>query len=312
MVGSPTDATTWTHHIATIDVVIATTRDDKADELMLAIFKLAADAAQRVRPRGAPKLAFIATTGTGVHGNNRTEFVTDTTPVTRPIPLAAGSANLEQVILTNGVVNGIVIRPSLLYGQSGSLLDIMFSSAAGGKAQWYGKSGGRFALIHADDLADLYLRAAEKAQLVTGKAFSAANDFTESIDEALKKATEVSGAQEAPVYLDAAGKRERSCLAYSPRCATWLKKILPSVLGDARNDDVATPLPGQNFVGLAAEKARPCRGHANFLCGMEGVKGRCLDHICRFGREYCTNSSTDLDVQTLDSLLPSGRYGSHL
>lgn len=208
VVGDPAEATTWSHMIATLDVVIDCTRSEDTTTLMQAVFKLVTDGASRLRPANAPKLTFISTSGTGPHGSSRTEFVTDTTPCTRPIPLAVGRVDLEQNIVKNSVINGIVIRPSLLYGRSGSLFDIMFSSAAKGKAEWYGTPGGRFALIHTDDLADLYLRAAEKAQLVGGMIFTAANDFTESVDDVLAKVTEVSGAKEAPEYFDTAGNRE--------------------------------------------------------------------------------------------------------
>lgn len=208
VVGSPAEPATWTHLVATIDVIIDAARDDKNHKLMIDIFKLVTDAAQRLRPVGAPKLSFIATTGVGVHGDSRTEFVTDTTPITRPIALAAGRAKAEQEILKNDVVNGIVIRPSLVYGRSGSLTEILFGSAAAGKAQWYGEPGARLGLIHTDDLADLYLRAAEKAQLIGGQAFSGVNSFTESVEDILAKATYVSGAKEAPAYIDTAGNRD--------------------------------------------------------------------------------------------------------
>ncbi|KAF4565285.1 hypothetical protein EYR36_001855 [Pleurotus pulmonarius] len=77
-------------------------------------------------------------------------------------------------------LNGIVIRLSLLYGRGGSLLAPLFKSAQEGKVAWYLAPGGRFALVHADDLADLYVRAAEKAQIIGGNIFDASNEFTES------------------------------------------------------------------------------------------------------------------------------------
>jgi hypothetical protein len=62
---------------------------------------------------------------------------------------------------------------------------------------WYpGQPGGRFALIHTDDLADLYVRAVEKAAICGGLIFGAANDQTESVDDVLATFVKVSGAYE--------------------------------------------------------------------------------------------------------------------
>jgi nucleoside-diphosphate-sugar epimerase len=116
----------------------------------------------------------------------------------------------EQRVVRSEVLNGIVIRPALLYGRGGSILAGLFAGAAQGKIQWYGTPGQRLALIHPDDLADLYVRVAEKAHLVGGKTFDAANDFTESIDDILQKLATVAGARGPPEFLDPTGNGEYS------------------------------------------------------------------------------------------------------
>lgn len=76
-------------------------------------------------------------------------------------------------------LNGIVVRPALLYGCGGSLLAPLFAAAAeagkwssaasaaetdnDGIVRWTGRAGGRYTVIHMDDLADLYLRVGERA-----------------------------------------------------------------------------------------------------------------------------------------------------
>ena len=105
------------------------------------------------------------------------------------------SPDQEQRVVTDANLNGIVIRPALLYGRSASLLAPLFKSASEGKVAWYGTPGGRYALIHTDDLSDLYVRASEKAVIAGGKIFDAANDITESVDDVLEKLVEVSGAR---------------------------------------------------------------------------------------------------------------------
>ncbi len=177
------------------------------------IFQAVVHAAQTIRPSHAPKLAYIYTSGTWVHGDDRETIVTDTTPITKPVELVAWRPALEQEIVTSTVVNGIVIRPSMLYGYSGSILSMMFQRAYKGKVSWFGTPGGRLAFVHADDLADLYLRAAEKAQLVRGQIFDGTNDFTESADELLEKLVQVSGAQGPYEYVQASNRKLHSPLS---------------------------------------------------------------------------------------------------
>ncbi|TFK52671.1 NAD(P)-binding protein [Heliocybe sulcata] len=186
----------WTKYVPTIDVLIDAvggTADIKtmSAELLQVISKAAKD----TRPSWAPKLTYIYSSGTWVHGDNRKDIVSDTTPCTSPMPLVSWRVQQEANVISDANLNGIVIRPALLYGRSGSLLAPLFESASKGKVAWYGTPGGRYALIHCDDLADLYVRASEKAQLVGGKIFDAANDLTESQEDFLKKLVEVSGAQ---------------------------------------------------------------------------------------------------------------------
>lgn len=159
------------------------------------LFNVTVEAAKQYRPPHAPKLTYICTTGIWVHGDNREDIVTDTTPLVNPISFTSWRPEHEQRVVHNAVVNGIVIRPALLYGRSGSILATMFKKAYEGRVEWYGTPGGRYSLIHCDDLADMYVLATEKAAVVGGTIFDAANDFTESVDDILHKLVQVSGAQ---------------------------------------------------------------------------------------------------------------------
>lgn len=151
-------------------------------------------AAARLRPAGAPKLSYIYTSGTWVHGDSRTEIVSDTTPLASPQPLVAWRPAVERLVQEDKVLNGIVVRPALLYGKKGSLTEALFASAKAGKAIWPGTPGGKISLIHCDDLADLYVRLAERAQVLGGQVFDAANGISESTDAILERLVAVSGA----------------------------------------------------------------------------------------------------------------------
>ncbi|KZT73880.1 NAD(P)-binding protein [Daedalea quercina L-15889] len=187
------DPSTWLPLVATLDVVIeAISGEVKVLSEML--LTSVTEAAKQYRPPHAPKLAYIYTSGSWIHGDNRKEIISDTTPVIQSVDLVSWRPLLEQKVVTNPVLNGIVIRPALLYGRSASILGMLFKTAYEGKVRWYGTPGGRYALIHQDDLGELYRLAAEKSAVIGGLLFDAANDFTESVDDILQKLVEVSGA----------------------------------------------------------------------------------------------------------------------
>ncbi|KAF4562945.1 hypothetical protein EYR36_003378 [Pleurotus pulmonarius] len=133
------------------------------------------ESARKLRPPGSPKLTYVYTSGIWIHGDSRKDVVSDTAPLTQPIDLVTWRIPFEQAVTGDPNLNGI--------------------SASEGKVAWYGSPGGRYCLVHADDLADLYVRAVEKAQILGGQIFDAANDFTESVDDLMQRLTEVSGAR---------------------------------------------------------------------------------------------------------------------
>jgi nucleoside-diphosphate-sugar epimerase len=64
-------------------------------------------------------------------------------------------------------VNGIVIRPGMLYGKSGSFIStfVLDAALAADKGQTFeavGNQDSRLTTVHADDLAHLYVRVAER------------------------------------------------------------------------------------------------------------------------------------------------------
>jgi len=164
------------------------------------VLQAVSKAAKELRPQGSPKLTYIYTSGGWVHGDNRNEFVTDTTPIRLPNELVAWRPAREQEVINDVNLNGIVIRPCLLYGRSGSLLARFFQSASEGDVWYPGQPGGRFAVIHTDDLADLYVKAVEKAAICRSLIFDAASDQTESVDDVLAALVKVSGAQKPYEY----------------------------------------------------------------------------------------------------------------
>ncbi|KAL1746899.1 hypothetical protein HDZ31DRAFT_61724 [Schizophyllum fasciatum] len=189
------DSDAWHHLVPTLDVVIDAVGGTDVRALSQALFAATAAAAARLRPAGAPRLSYIYSSGTWVHGERRRAApASDTTPLAAPNALVAWRPDAERRVREGAVLNGIVVRPALVYGRGGSLFAPLFKSARAGRAVWPGRPGGCLALVHADDLADLYVRVAERAPALGGLAFDAVNGVSEATDAMLERLVAVSGA----------------------------------------------------------------------------------------------------------------------
>ncbi|HTF86802.1 MAG TPA: NAD-dependent epimerase/dehydratase family protein [Planctomycetota bacterium] len=112
----------------------------------------------------APRL-FLYTSGVWIYGNRGEERVTEASPI-QPPRIAAIRAEHERLVLAadRGALRTMVIRPGCVYGGSGSLTSYWFESAMKqGAALVVGDGANRWAMVHREDLAELYLRAAESS-----------------------------------------------------------------------------------------------------------------------------------------------------
>lgn len=201
ILGDASDPSTWISHVNAVDVVIECIGGPQTKTLGEIIFDAVTTAAKQ-RSTTIPKLTYIYTSGAWVHGDNRSAIASDTSLLGDPPALVVWRQEFEQRIIKSSTLNGIVVRPGVLYGYTGSITSMMFAKAVTGKVDWYGKPGGRAGFIHADDLADLYLKIAEKALLVGGLAFDAANDQTEGIDEVFTRMFGVIGVKGEVNYVE--------------------------------------------------------------------------------------------------------------
>ncbi|KAF9789774.1 NAD(P)-binding protein [Thelephora terrestris] len=195
IVCDPTNIDKWKHLLANVEAVINATTTFGPDG-PVKLLNLLTEAAKSVRPAYAAKLIFVEASGVWVHGDNRDEIVTDTTPTETPHPHAAWRAVHERNVVGSTVLNGIVIRSPWLIGRSGSHLgNMLFPSAHAGEVIGIGTPGGRYSVIHQGDLADAYLRAVERGSIVGGSIFDIANEFTKSVEDILATLSKVSGAK---------------------------------------------------------------------------------------------------------------------
>lgn len=183
VVGDIFDPATWASHIPDADAVISVASSNIATEGNR-LFKAIETTAASLRSPGTPKLTWIFASGTWIHGDNRSVIRSDGAPldVNRMPKVASWLPALEQEFISSQVVNGIVIRPAMCYGRSGSLWAGLFEQVESGRLSWPGTPGGAYATVHIDDLAEVFLLAVEKSHLVRGLILDASNEQTESVD----------------------------------------------------------------------------------------------------------------------------------
>jgi len=224
IVAEITDPSPWLPLVATLDVIIEAISFLDAEFLSPRLLNAVADAVNTRRPSNAPKLTYIYTSGSHVHSDNG-EIITDTTPISQPIELSRWKPAFEQQVTTHPLLNGIVIRPAIMYGRSASFFKLMFQAAKAGETiKWYGTPGTRYSLAHQDDVGEMYRLAVEKSAIIGGLLFDVANDFTESVDDILQKLVEVSGAS-GYEYVEPKPPLERG-LASSLRLRPYLARSL--------------------------------------------------------------------------------------
>lgn len=125
-----------------------------------------------------PKLGFIYTSGTWVHGSSL-QPVDDLMPVgtstspTQPATLTAWRPQLEQEVLAaSDVLDTMVIRPALVYGRSHAIWTSLFTplvSASGAHTvSIAADASSRPGLVHVDDVATGIHAAIDKLPLVSG------------------------------------------------------------------------------------------------------------------------------------------------
>ena len=118
---------------------------------------------------------FIYTSGVWVLGPTGEHVADERTPV-NSTPLVAHRPALEQEVLaykTRGV-RTIVIRPAIVYGRGGGLLNMLVQSARdSGSAKFVGDGNNHWSFVDVVDLAQLYVLALEKAP--AGSLFNAAH-----------------------------------------------------------------------------------------------------------------------------------------
>ena len=132
--------------------------------------KVAVDALLEAGRRGATPKMLIYTSGVWAYGDTGGQLVDETAPLNPPGLVAWRPAH-ERMVLEAAGVRGIVMRAGDVYGGAGGLTAPWFADPSAGKAPTVvGDGRNRWAMVHADDLGDAYVRAAESG--LTGEIFN--------------------------------------------------------------------------------------------------------------------------------------------
>jgi nucleoside-diphosphate-sugar epimerase len=183
VVGDVSNPATWKHLIKNVSVIIDTYFDytNPADSAS----KLIQEVSEAVKEYPERRFTYIYTSGTWVYGNNAGVTVNESDTL-NPIPLVAWRPALEQLVIQSKEFDGVVIRPGMVYGKSGSIFGMLFDAAQKGQITLYNDDNTRMATVHAEDLAEAYVAAAEKIYATKGQVFNVVNSQTENITDIIK------------------------------------------------------------------------------------------------------------------------------
>jgi len=159
VIGNLRDPSQFLQVAASCSVLVHAAVDHDAD--MFEVDRAAVQALLAAAARGPQPKTFLYTSGVWVYGDTRGEPADETTPVAPPARVAS-RPGIEQLVLSASQVRSIVLRPGCVYGASGGLTGTWFRAAYEEKVvRAVGTGANRWTMVHVDDVADCYVRAAE-------------------------------------------------------------------------------------------------------------------------------------------------------
>jgi nucleoside-diphosphate-sugar epimerase len=163
----------------------ATTNDGGRDRL--AVCAMLDAIARSGRP-------FVFSSGIWVLGDTGGKMADETTPL-HPVAIAAWRAPMEELVLSlaREKLRTSVIRPAVVYGRARGIPAGFVKSAREHRAaRFVGTGDNHWPAVHVEDLADLYVRALEKAP--PGSLFFAAESVAHPVQEIAEAASFGAGA----------------------------------------------------------------------------------------------------------------------
>jgi nucleoside-diphosphate-sugar epimerase len=126
--------------------------------------------------------SFIYTSGIWVYGSKGYKMVDESTPL-NPVEIVKWRPIHEEKVLkaTSPKLRTVVVRPGVVYGGIGGLINMMFTSTQNGAVTIVGEGYNRWPLVHFQDLAHAYVSTAERE--LTGVVLNVADDSTFTVRE---------------------------------------------------------------------------------------------------------------------------------
>jgi nucleoside-diphosphate-sugar epimerase len=180
VVADTTKPSTWKHLIKNVSVIVDTSFDFANPAGTQS--QLIQDVSEAVKEYPEKRYTFIYTSGTWVYGNS-VGIPIDESDDLNPIPLVAWRPALEKVVIESKDFDGVVIRPGLVLGKTGSIFGVWFGAVESGQVTLYNDANVRFAVVHTNDLAETYVAAAEKIYITKGQTFNVVNRQTEYVTD---------------------------------------------------------------------------------------------------------------------------------
>jgi nucleoside-diphosphate-sugar epimerase len=145
---------------------------------------------EAVQSQSQPK-TFIYTSSVWVLGSSRSQPLTEES-LPSPAQKVVWRSTVEEIVLTAEGVNGLVIRPGIVYGKGGGLTGMWFQGASnGGIVKIVGDGQNHWAMVHVDDLARGYLKVANSG--LSGKVFNLVDASRSTVMEMASAAATAAG-----------------------------------------------------------------------------------------------------------------------
>ncbi|KAJ1669412.1 hypothetical protein GGF38_002277 [Coemansia sp. RSA 25] len=183
------------------DVIIDTSVDyNEPAEYTRNLLSAVKQAGERRAQRGG-QLTFIHTSGVWVQGETGYQGASQDS-ILQPLESVEWRVKAEQDALAlqrAPNVRVIVLRPALVYGRTGGYFDRLFSGLTAGTIRLPGTLENSLSTIHVDDLAELYVKVAERAPVLKGQILTAANRSSEPVQDIVRAVRRLAGKREIKV-----------------------------------------------------------------------------------------------------------------
>eukprot|EP01118_Nematostelium_gracile_P007896 TRINITY_DN2591_c0_g1_i1.p1 TRINITY_DN2591_c0_g1~~TRINITY_DN2591_c0_g1_i1.p1 ORF type:complete len:296 (-),score=102.87 TRINITY_DN2591_c0_g1_i1:16-867(-) len=162
VIGTLQNPASWEETAKSSDIIIDASVDYQDSTYIQYISKV-------LIPLASQKVV-IFTSGIWVHGT-AAQYEDENTPLNKPFPLVKWRVAIQQEFIKAGA---IIVEPGLLYGYTGSLTAGYLKSLKDG-GSFYGNEDQEpyVPTVHLDDLADVYVKIAQKGKVLRGETFLA-------------------------------------------------------------------------------------------------------------------------------------------